>query len=240
MENHFLYIKQLLIVTILFISMTTNAQSSKLEVRFAGGPNRSTLRGNDIVNSSDPLFGITGEFSLEYHFNRFISILPGISYNEKGNITPTVFTDTANNPLYSADIKTKLQYLNVPLLIRFSFGNRFKFYLNSGPYIGLLKNAKQLTPSIGSLAATEENIDSTLKSQEWGVSLGLGIAFPITKRLNVGIELRNDAGLQNISDIALVNSGKLKTNETSALISLSYILIKSHKKNKDNEDKKKD
>jgi hypothetical protein len=104
----------------------------------------------------------------------------------------------------------------------------------------LLKNAKQLTPSIGSLAATEENIDSTLKSQEWGVSLGLGIAFPITKRLNVGIELRNDAGLQNISDIALVNSGKLKTNETSALISLSYILIKSHKKNKDNEDKKKD
>jgi hypothetical protein len=233
-------IKQHLFVAILLFSIAANAQSSKLEVRFAGGPNRSTLRGNDIVKSSDPLYGITGEFSLEYHFNRFVSILPGISYNEKGNISPTLYTDTAGNPLVTADIKTKLKYLNVPLLIRFSFGNRFKFYINSGPYLGILKNAEKLTPSIGAIEATVTNIDSTLKEQEWGISLGMGIAFPLTKRLNLGIELRNDAGLQNISDIALVNSGKLKTNETSVMFSLSYILIKSHKKSSDKDDKKKD
>jgi long-subunit fatty acid transport protein len=98
-----------------------------------------------------------------------------------------------------------------------------------------LQNAKTITPSIGSIEATEFNIDSTLKEQEWGVSLGLGIAFPITKRLNLGLELRNDAGLQNISDLTINNNGKIKTNETSALFSISYILIKSKDKDKDKE-----
>jgi hypothetical protein len=94
-----------------------------------------------------------------------------------------------------------------------------------------------MTPSIANIEALEIDIDSTLKTQEWGISAGLGIAFPITKRLNIGVELRNDAGLQNISDIAVVNKGKIKTNETSALFSVSYILVKSKDKDKD---KKKD
>jgi hypothetical protein len=226
---------KLLLFSFLIFSGIAKAQSTKLEVRFAGGPNRSSLYGNKAIDSSNPLYGITGDLSLEYHFNRFVSILPGISYNEKGNINPTVYTDTLGNPLATADIKTKLKYLNVPLLIRFTFGNRFKFYFNTGPYLGLLQNAKTITPSIGSIEATEFNIDSTLKEQEWGVSLGLGIAFPITKRLNLGLELRNDAGLQNISDLTINNNGKIKTNETSALFSISYILIKSKDKDKDKE-----
>jgi hypothetical protein len=226
-----------LLFSLLFFAELTNAQSTKLEVRFAGGPNRSALYGNDAIDNSDPLYGITGDFSLEYHFNKFVSILPGISYNEKGNVVSTLYTDTAGNPLATADVKTKLKYLNVPLLIRFSFGNRFKFYFNTGPYLGLLQSAKTMTPSIANIEALEIDIDSTLKTQEWGISAGLGIAFPITKRLNIGVELRNDAGLQNISDIAVVNKGKIKTNETSALFSVSYILVKSKDKDKD---KKKD
>lgn len=229
----------LFLFSFLIFAGIAKAQSTKLEVRFAGGPNRSALYGNKAIDSSDPLYGITGDFSLEYHFNRFVSILPGISYNEKGNINPTVYTDTLGNPLATADIKTKLKYLNVPLLIRFSFGNRFKFYFNTGPYLGLLQNAKTITPSIGSIEATEFNIDSTLKAQEWGVSLGLGIAFPITKRVNIGVEIRHDAGLQDISNVSIANKGKIKTNETSALFSISYALIKSKSKDKD-KDKKKD
>ena len=221
------------------ISETANAQHSKLEVRFAGGPNRSILFGNEVVNSSNPLYGTTGEFSFEYHFNRFISVIPGISINEKGSIDPTMFSDTIGNPLMSADIITKLKYVNVPLLIRVSFGRSFKFYFNTGPYIGLLKNAKIVTPSYGSIAATETNIDSTLKSQEWGISFGLGISFPISKRIHIGVELRNDAGLQNISKLPFADGGDLKTNETSALFTVSYILFKSHKKEKDKDDEKK-
>ena len=181
-----------------------------------------------------------GDFSLEYRINRFVSILPGISYNEKGNITPTLYTDNAGNPLVTVDVKTQLKYMNVPLLIRFSFGNRFKFYLNSGPYLGVLKTTKKLTPSIAPIEATKTNIDSTLKSKEWGISLGLGICYPITKRFNFGLELRNDAGLQNISDLSSLNNKNLKTNETAAMFSISYVLIKANNKSSDNNKKKED
>ena len=98
-----------LLFSVLLFAEITNAQSTKLEVRFAGGPNRSALYGNDAIDNSDPLYGITGDFSLEYHFNKFVSILPGISYNEKGNVVSTLYTDTAGNPLATADVKTKLK-----------------------------------------------------------------------------------------------------------------------------------
>ncbi len=74
-----------------------------------------------------------GENELSDQLNQF---LPFIGL-------PTI---TAENPLYAYfDAEQKLKFLEVPVLVKFGWGDDFRFYGEIGPYVGILLSAKQVT-----------------------------------------------------------------------------------------------
>jgi hypothetical protein len=74
-----------------------------------------------------------GENELSDQLNQF---LPFIGL-------PTI---TAENPLYAYfDAEQKLKFLEVPVLVKFGWGDDFRFYSEIGPYVGILLSAKQVT-----------------------------------------------------------------------------------------------
>jgi len=74
-----------------------------------------------------------GENELSDQLNQF---LPFIGL-------PTI---TAENPLYAYfDAEQKLKFLEVPVLVKFGWGDDFRFYAETGPYVGILLSAKQVT-----------------------------------------------------------------------------------------------
>ena len=74
-----------------------------------------------------------GESELSDQLNQFLPFL-GLS------------TITPENPIYASfEAEQKLNYLEVPVLAKFGWGDDFRFYGEVGPYVGILLCAKQNT-----------------------------------------------------------------------------------------------
>ena len=104
-----------------------------------------------------------GENELSDQLNQF---LPFIGM-------PTI---TAENPLYADfEAEQKLKYLEVPVLIKFGWGDNFRFYGEIGPYVGILLCAKQVTSGTSQFYFDEEGTNP--------------VSVPVTNDLNQLVEL---------------------------------------------------
>jgi len=91
----------------------------------------------------------------------------------------------------NGDYTLKVNYIAVPVLVRFNISDRFS--LHAGPQIGILASAKD---KVGS--ADAEDIKDSFKSTDIGIAAGLAVDLPMG--LNFGF--RFVKGMSNISDDA--------------------------------------
>ena len=94
------------------------------------------------------------------------------------------------------------------------FGNKKNWYLNFGPYVGFLLDAK------------ETQFDTDLKdyfnSTDFGLALGIGVKIPVSDKLKLFFEYEGQGG---VSDIFKVNEFSRVTNSRSSLnIGLNFLL----------------
>jgi hypothetical protein len=96
----------------------------------------ATYEGHILGIDNASLRGLTGGLGINFSLtkNNFLSIQPEILYAQKGCYTP-------NNAIATYDFSFRLNYLEVPLLLKANFGGqKMKFYVNAGPSIGYLLN----------------------------------------------------------------------------------------------------
>jgi len=95
------------------------------------------------------------------------------------------------------DIKLKYSYLEIPLLLRYSFrqNETIQPYVLAGPTLGFLMGAKVAFKD----GATYD--DDETKGLDFGVSLGGGVSIPKGNKTFFG-ELRYGLGLANINSDA--------------------------------------
>ncbi|HVP91706.1 MAG TPA: porin family protein [Terriglobales bacterium] len=133
--------------------------------------------------------------------------------------------------------ETILDYLEVPVLARFNFGHsRLRFFLNAGPYVGVLLRAKAVTRGSSLIYLDEAgtmpvidtpvsfdagtNVKDSLKSTNIGLYGGGGVKYPLGCG-DLVLEAHFQLGLTTIQrDIA--TSGKSQTG--AVVISLGYTL----------------
>ncbi len=134
-----------------------------------------------------------------YYFNDFFSMRTNI-YSE-GKSTSN--TSSSNN--------FPMRYFTMPLLMRLSTGGNTKFYINAGPFIGILQNY-----SVGNIYLQEP---ISLKRMDSGWTGGFGIVSYLSNRLALSVDLRNNRGLLNI----MKNQNYLeKTYSFSILSGIEY------------------
>ncbi|MDY0780479.1 porin family protein [Tenacibaculum sp. IB213877] len=131
--------------------------------------------------------GIFNEFKVSDHF----SIQPEVLYSSQG----------VNNESDGIDGKVQLDYINVPVMLKFYLTEGF--YLESGPQIGFLVNDDI---EVGNIIF---NDDDTFNSVDYSMNLGLGFKLGekvfLNARYGFGLNGVFD-GLENDSDSNPKNS----------------------------------
>jgi len=150
----------------------SDTETTKNEIKIGGkvGYSLGSLTSNteniftdDYESISGIDFGVTFEFKL----TALISIQTELNYTHRGGerngLQPVTANDLSNslnsfypfigiplitnaNPLYATfDSESDLQYLEIPALIKFGWGDNLRFSAAIGPYVGILLKATQVT-----------------------------------------------------------------------------------------------
>jgi hypothetical protein len=230
-----------------------------------GGINMPNIRGEagdpfteGFESRQGAFYGISVDLGLSPHF----SIAAEINYSSQGGqrdglqiITSTLLPEALPLPegmnLY-ANYRNEsiLEYIEIPLMGRLTFGKKIRFFVNAGPYIGILVRARALTQGKSFLymdkngtmpivippgfqpleidMAAETDIQDSLKDVNFGLTAGGGVAIPIGPGMVIA-EGRLQWGMTTIQkDIQL--SGKSRTGGFTISVGYSLSLAKPEKK----------
>jgi hypothetical protein len=216
--------KYITLILLTFISLGLFGQD-KINVGIEGGGGFRYFRGNSIVDKENSILGYSGGLIFQYNFSKIFSFKTGITYDRKGWGQNVTITNNSGMFLYKTIAKLNYDYLIVPLLVKASFGNKIKYFVNVGPYIGYGVNNNFFISGEG--FRPDENgdnkFDQTLK-YDLGISSGLGIQYPINDKIRISIEIRNNYGMLNINKRKYSSIYSFYTSSTNLLLGVSYVL----------------
>jgi hypothetical protein len=234
------------LLLVFFITGNASAQSTWVGVH--GGlsiPDLSGGKGNAI--STNYTSRLAGNFGLQadYAFTQKFSIDVELNYAGQGGKRDGLQPVT-NLPAQYAQLvppgdylygnfknTAAFDYLELPILARMKWGKAFKFYVNAGPYLGLLLHAEEKTKGSSYIYEDPQgttpispapvdftantNITSDIHKFNVGVTGGIGISQSFGRNL-IFLDGRFEYGLLNIQK----NSADGKDNTGNVLISLGY------------------
>lgn len=225
---------------------TVAGLSAETTVGIHGGLSIPNIRGNtpqseNYVSRRGPFFGITADFGITSHF----SICTELNYSSQGGkrdgLQPVVgdlpfLTDLT---LYANfHNETILDYVEIPVMARMTWGNRLRFFVQAGPYIGFRARAVTKTrgtsqlfldpagtmplvnPITGEpLAAFSFDADTNIKEDVNSTNAGLTAGAGLATKLGPGdlvLDVRFELGLTNIQPASEANG----ENQTGAVVVL--------------------
>jgi len=214
---------ELFLIASSIFSLALLGQSKKINLGVELGPSYTFLWGNHFISeNNDPTNGYAAGFAFQYNFSNLFSLHSNLAYEKKGTKSTANLRDDQGNFLGLFTVHNNLNYITLPVLARLSFGNKMKFFINTGPYVSFL--AKQTYVHEAILELPEQKYDGTDAYQgiDFGLSSGLGFTIPISDSFFFSLEARNNLGIYNISKLPLSYDGGLLTNSTNLLLGFSY------------------
>ena len=212
----------------------THAQSAKYYAGVKAGlgiPNLTTgSKSTPLSEDYSSRLGFYGGIVTEFQTNNWFGLRAEINYSSQGGkregmqalpLSPEMeqlwqilpgFGITPDEYMY-ADIKSEaiLNYLEIPIMAEsaFSIGSRINFYLQAGPYLGLMLNAKNVTSGSSSIYIDKEgnlSVDAIL--QQAGMPLIGKQPFDHNEDITADIHRFNVGGQGAIGFGLMMDSGK--------------------------------
>jgi hypothetical protein len=159
------------------------------------GYNASTVSTTNV--NADYRSGFNGGVAAEHYFSDTWGFKAKVLYDQKG---------WANGFSGNTDTDFSLGYLTVPLLADWHFGRTRNWYLNFGPYVSFLLNAKTITDG--------QDVKTYFNNTDGGLDIGIGVKFPVANNVKFFIEANGEGG---VVDIAKGNSASAIRNSVSAI-----------------------
>lgn len=219
-----------LLFTISLITFKTTAQESKNKFGIQGGLNYSSFRGYDSFTSDKAGFAYVFGFSFQHQIQENLSIKADLNYerkiqNSKGTVEilePTFPTGTMEGN-YRFKTTAYLNYVVLPIMIKYNFSGDKSFYINGGPYLGyLLKSGIKSKSNIPGVINADDEDTNRKKSLDFGLSAGIGKEFKLDTNHQIYVEIRENLGLENISKTEVINDGTIKTNSLNLLVGFTF------------------
>lgn len=181
--------KLFLIVALSAVAITTQAQ--QFNIGLGGGVYSTWLVNTNVSDQADNLdfaatFGGQVGLNMQYYFKDNLGLSIGLLYTGH-NQKYTGSFDTIST--YEA--KTKMRYLDVPVLIRFGGGSKGA-YFEMGPQFSVLMSAKETgfsTPTSPD-DYTDRDVKPFLKSGGLAAVLGFGVDIDASENVIVSSGLR--------------------------------------------------
>ncbi len=202
---------------------------TKIEYGFLSGVNFNTIRQNNVntfLNETVTNYaGISVGGYFKVNINQLFGIRILVQYDQNGyRLGDLTFTDANGINLAPGNVTIKTNYLNFPIVGEFTFGNKIKYYVNAGPYVGLLLRSNVITRIYsmdGSLPSLTKDKSDAYKSTNFGVSFSSGTLIPISKKMQLHIAVKNNLGLSNIVKPISSDNSLFKTNAFSMLAGIN-------------------
>ena len=204
-----------------------NAQKSNIILSIEGAP--SVRWSTDNINfvpyqKPTPTLGFYGGMTAQIPFAKAWSLVTGIGFERKGNALKWEETDFNGAITGTQYFYFNNDYLTIPVLVRVSFGNKIKYYFNTGFYYGYLRAANLKIDRLdkSTNAPTLINNKSTMNNNDFGFSIGGGIRIKIATKWSIPIEIRSNHGLVNTEKGPTIDNAYIRTNATNLIVGLSY------------------
>lgn len=234
-------IKSIISVTaLLFLSTASFAQKNTFAIGARGGINISRLCCGSMVLNEDykfgegPSFGLIASYGISKHFS-IAAELDMATQGGKKNGMQAITPGTNGSVLYANfDNKTVLNYLELPILARVTFGEKFKYYINAGPYVGYLLSARNVTSGnsllYSDIAGTQSESnsiqsfesDKKVKDQfatiNYGLTGGVGAGYAFDNH-GIWLDGRYVLGIPNIRKNTSVNG---ENSTGSIMVGIMY------------------
>ncbi|MBZ4033479.1 PorT family protein [Flavobacterium sp. 17A] len=217
-----------LLFTISLISFKTTAQESKIKFGLQGGANYSTLWGFDSYADLNSGLAYVFGVSFQYKIQDNLSIKTDLNYERKtqkskNNIEILDPESSISPGTYSVKSTVYLNYLVLPVLLKYNFSKDKSFYVNAGPYLGyLLKSGIKTHVNIPGETDYDEEDTKYKKSMDFGFTAGIGKEFKVNENHQVYVEIRDNLGVSDISKTEVMNGGAIKTNSLNVLVGYTF------------------
>jgi hypothetical protein len=244
--------KKVSVILFFLVTLTTlSLAQSKSSVGIFGGINIPRLSGGngnelsrDYTSRSGVAFGLTSSLYLGANFSLRVDVMysseggkrNGIQAFDASSISPLVPAGT----YFYADYKNEsiLNYAEVPVMFKYSFPlNKFsKFYINAGPYVGILLNAKEITSGSSLIYAdraktmilipapmsfdAKTDITSSINKLNFGLTGGVGLSQKLSSG-EIFADVRAAYGLKVIQKLSQNGS----SHNGNLLIDLGYAIL---------------
>ena len=215
---HSKFIINLFTVIVLLVSSNLFAQTFKWEAGPEAGIGIRTLRIEPAYPSLETKAGVSfmAGIAAQYNINEMWSVKLGAAYETKGSDIERTDISTTG--------EVNIDYITMPLLLKAKLGNKIKFFVNAGPYLGILLSSKNILHAYSNVPEIETNTDSTTKSTDFGISAGIGLEIPAGSCGAFTIEVRDNFGLTNISESAEITAPEIKLNTANLMIGYVFKL----------------
>jgi opacity protein-like surface antigen len=186
----------------IFGILTSNAQNSgDIELGVGIGLNIANVSTIDGQNNTSSRTSFNAGISGEYYFSDRWGLKAKLIYDNKGWSDGFITDENFN----TVTTDFKLNYVTLPIMANWHFGSNRNWYLNLGPYVGLLVNAEDSELGL--------DLKDGFKSTDFGFAFGIGYKFEIDDNIKLYIEYDGQSGF---SDIFEENSGDAVRNGRSS------------------------
>lgn len=199
-----------LIFTAIFAVAALSVQSQeKLRFGVKGGASFSTATGD--FDGAEAIEGLHVGVLAEYRFNDDFSVQPEVQFSTQG---AGIEDETVLGTTYE-DQRIRLNYLNLPVLVKYHFSAVKGLSVGFGPQVGFLLSAKQkVTVKEGGDSEDQKtDVKDAFKKTDIGLAGGVEYELPI----NVFFGIRGNIGLSNIN-----SDGGDKVHNSAVQISAGY------------------
>lgn len=174
--------RTLIFLLVTFFVIGGTAFAGQVKLGFHGGLSIPNLKGGTTelsrgyTSRQGPYLG----FFVDYALQPQLSLVAEINYASQGGnrngMQPIIIDLPPGLPLppgmtLYADFQNEaiLDYIEVPLMVRVSWGQKWRFYVNGGPYIGFLIRAKTVTSGSSLLYVDSSGIPLAIPGQDQGL-----------------------------------------------------------------------
>lgn len=190
------------VLFLLIFSAIFRIQAQHPHMGFKLGANITNLKFKGY-DASDYKAGVNAGLLAHIHLSKQFALQPELFFSMQGGKAE------AGNTEY----KTNLNYINLPLLLQYMFGDGFR--IQAGPQIGFLVSAKQKVNN------AEFDVDNNFKAVDFAIPVGISYV----SHSGLGVDARAAFGISDINDAP----AGAKTFNNGFQLGLFYIIDRHHK-----------
>lgn len=196
--NRNLPLKSLVTISICILFSTMLNAQAKFGFRAGVNISNQEFKQGDLHIKPKSKFGLDLAFITDFPLGPIVSFAPELHWLQKGFEVEDFLADV-NGQSIEFDLTSTLNYLELPLLVKFNFGETAKFFVMAGPSIGYLisdntkdgdGNELEFKDILKLAGSTDEDINRLELGAHLGAGIGLG---PVV------VDIRYILGISNLA-----------------------------------------